>query len=105
MLGAEPLAPGWKTARIAPHPGNLKHAKGRVPTPLGPVDIQWANDTSFQLSVDLPDGMSARIELPAKGKSDHVWMNGKEVVFTRKGSRLIVDAPVSGRRRFTVKAD
>ncbi len=105
VLGAQPLEPGWKTARIAPHPGDLKQAKGRVPTPLGPIEIHWVRNPAFSLKIDLPDGMAARIDLPSMHPSDRALLDGKEVAATRKGSRLFVDEPVTGRLKFTVTAD
>ncbi len=105
VLGAQPLAPGWKTARIAPQTGALKHAKGHIPTPLGPVKIHWVRDTSFHLKLDLPEGMDARVILPSKGPSDQVWMDGERIAFTRRGTLLEIDEPVGGSRRFMVKAD
>ena len=65
VLGAEALSPGWKQARIRPHPGTLAHAKGKIPTPLGPIDVGWENGNSFQMNLSLPDGMTAKLELPA----------------------------------------
>jgi hypothetical protein len=104
LLGATPAEPGWKSARIAPNPGNLKEAEGRIPTPRGPIEIHWIQDSSFNLKVDLPEGMTARIELPSSHPTDRVLMDGKEVAATRIGSRLVLDIPVSKGGEFTVEA-
>ncbi len=103
ILGAEPLTAGWKSARIAPRTGNLKEAKGKVPTPLGPILIQWIRDSSFHLKLDLPATMSARVELPSKNPADRVFMDDKPVAATRKGSWLVVDEPVQGSRKFSIR--
>lgn len=103
VLGAEASSPGWKTARIAPVAGGLKEAKGRVPTPRGPVLVHWIRNSSFHLKVDLPEGMSATIELPSDHPDDRVFLDDKEVDATRSGARLRVDAPVTGSRKFAVK--
>lgn len=79
VLGAAPLTPGWSHAVICPHPGPLKRADGKVPTPLGPVLIRWENGATFKLSLVLPPGMSARVQLPAIEHSKGVVMNGKPV--------------------------
>jgi hypothetical protein len=104
LLGATPAAPGWKSARIAPNPGGLKEAKGKIPTPRGPVEVHWIQDSSFHLKVDLPEGMTAQIELPSSRPTDRVLMDGKQIAATRAGSRLVVDEAVRGKRKFTVEA-
>jgi hypothetical protein len=74
-----------------------------VPTPLGPVSIEWIRKDAFQLQLDLPDGMKATVELPASESSSRVFMDGQPVPATRKGDRLVLDQPVQGRRKFEVK--
>jgi hypothetical protein len=96
VLGAEALAPGWKQARIRPNTGDLKFAKGRIPTPCGPIEIGWENKSSFQMRLELPDGMTAQIEVPASPASKGVSINGEPVPAKRIGSRWHVDQAVSG---------
>lgn len=96
IIGAETLVPGWKQARIRPHTGNLAYAKGRIPTPLGPIELGWENKSSFQMNLHLPSGMTAKLELPASPSSKEVTVNGKPVPARRVGSRWIVDGDVSG---------
>lgn len=103
VLGVEPLSPGWKTALIAPHPGGLGESKGRIPTPCGPIIVQWLRDPVFQLITRLPDSMTARIDLPSDNPADRVWIDGKEAAFTRTGSRLVLDQMVKGLTIITVK--
>ena len=43
VLGVQPLAAGWKRAVIRPNPGHLSAASGKVPTPRGPVMVDWKN--------------------------------------------------------------
>lgn len=104
LLGATPAEPGWKSVRIAPSTGGLKEAKGKIPTPRGPVEIHWLQDTSFNLKVDLPEGMTARVELPSSRPTDRVLMDGKPVSTTWAGSRLVVNDAVSGSRKFAVES-
>lgn len=96
VLGAGALEPGWKQARIRPHPGTLAYAKGKIPTPLGPVEVGWENKTSFQMRVELPPGMTAKLEIPASPSSKGVSINGKAVSAKRIGSHWHVDQAVSG---------
>ena len=65
VLGAQPATAGWKTATIRPRTSGLKFARGKVPTPGGPIEIDWKNDSTFKLALILPPEMSAQIDLPA----------------------------------------
>ncbi len=103
VLGAQTASPGWGTAVIRPCPAGLKFARGKVPTPLGPVSIDWKNESSFQLQLALPDGMKARIELPATEGSSRVLANGEPVQATRQGDRWVVTDPVDGSVEYEVE--
>jgi hypothetical protein len=96
VLGAQPAAPGWTTAMIRPCPGGLTYARGRVPSPLGPIEIDWKNESAFALSLALPGGMQAKVELPATEETTGVFVNGKPVDATKKGGRWILRDEVSG---------
>ncbi len=96
VLGVEADEPGWKVARIRPYTGTLNHAKGKVPTPRGPIEVGWENKSSFRMNINLPDGMTARLELPASPTSKGVSINGETVPAKRSGSRWIVSEHVSG---------
>ncbi len=96
VLGAQPLEPGWKKARIRPHPGGLSHAKGRVPSPLGPILIEWKCGPLFELSLELPAGMTARVDLPAVAGSRGVAIDGKPVQAHRVGERWVLEEDVAG---------
>ena len=90
VLGAEPTAPGWQTALIRPCPGPLQHAKGKVPTPRGPIKIDWNNESGFQLRVQLPKGMAARVDVPQTEGSIGVFVDGHQVDATRSGHRWVL---------------
>jgi hypothetical protein len=91
VLGARPLAPGWGSALIRPNPGDLQFAKGKLPTPRGPILIDWKRGAAFTLSLTLPPGTAARVELPAAGDAGQVYADGKRVAAKRKGDRWIVE--------------
>ncbi len=103
ILGAEPLTAGWGTARISPKIGGLDFARGKVPTPRGPIQIAWKHDGSFKLSLRLPEDMQAQVDLPITGKATSVFCEGKRVEATRVSNRWKVDQPVSGNVTFEVK--
>jgi hypothetical protein len=103
LLGATPAEPGWKSARIAPITGGLKEAQGRIPTPRGPIEVHWVQDSSFHLKIELPEGMTARIEMPSNRPTDRVTKDGKVVATTRVGSRLVLNERVGGSSRITME--
>jgi alpha-L-rhamnosidase len=69
VLGIQPLTPGYDEILIAPKPGNLTWAHGRVPTPHGPVECHWslAGDTCT-LRIDAASDRPVRVELPFPGE-------------------------------------
>jgi alpha-L-rhamnosidase len=103
LIGAEPLSPGWTRALIRPHPGDLKSAEGKIPTPRGPIQILWKSDSTFKISVKLPPGISAKLELPATSASKGVTLDGKSTPATRNGSRWLVTQEVTGNATLEVK--
>jgi hypothetical protein len=96
VLGAEPASPGWETARISPRVGRLEYAKGIVPTLRGPIAIDWQNSDAFSLSLALPEGMRAKIDIPAPAGSNGVWLNGQPVEAAKINDRWILESAVSG---------
>jgi len=96
VLGAQPLTPGWSTALIRPGTGKLEFANGKVPTPLGPIFIDWRKGTNFKLTLKLPEGMKASIDLPAPPGSGAVWMNGQPVKAKLARNRWVLEDEVSG---------
>jgi hypothetical protein len=96
VLGVRPLAPGWTRALIRPNPGPLKWADGKVPTPLGAVLVRWESGDAFKLSLDLPSGMSAQVQLPASPNSSGVFLGGQPVRAHRDGLWWTLDKDVTG---------
>tara|TARA_R110002049_G_scaffold46487_1_gene135106 strand:- start:37363 stop:39867 length:2505 start_codon:yes stop_codon:yes gene_type:complete len=101
VLGVQPTAPGWSTVMIRPCSGGLKHARGRVPTPRGPIEIDWSDESNFTLSLTVPEGVSANVELPVSASTEVVLKNGKPVAATKQGKRWVVTGTVSGSAVFT----
>lgn len=58
VCGVEPASPGFKTVRIAPHPGHLKKIKAQVPHPKGliKIDLQMTAQ-GIKGIVALPEGL------------------------------------------------
>jgi len=65
VLGVTPVAPGFSRIEIRPHRCSLDNARGRVCTPLGPVDVEWrVVDGRFSLTATAPAGVPVRVVLP-----------------------------------------
>jgi hypothetical protein len=103
VLGARPLAPGWTRANVRPHAGPLTAASGRIPTPRGAITIDWQAGRTFTLSLSLPAGMAARVELPAAADSRGVWIDGQPVRAQREAGYWVLQADVSGRASLEVR--
>jgi hypothetical protein len=96
VLGVRPLTPGWRRTMVRPHPGSLTHAEGKVPTPRGPVFVNWTRGTGFRMELRLPAGVTARVELPASERSQGVLVGGKPARATRSGGNWVLDEDVAG---------
>lgn len=96
ILGVQERVPGWTSVIVRPHPGGLKSAAGKIPTPRGPVMIAWENGGKFNLTMTLPVGVSGSVELPAPLKSTGVFSGGKALAAQRVGARWKLDDPVTG---------
>ncbi|MHC4997374.1 MAG: family 78 glycoside hydrolase catalytic domain, partial [Planctomycetota bacterium] len=103
ILGVQPALPGWTCATIRPTTGGLKFARGRIPTPRGPIEVDWSNTSTFKLSLTLPDGMSASVALPADERSTGVFLDGNGVEATKVGNRWVVKELVSGSVKMEVE--
>jgi hypothetical protein len=96
VLGVQPLAPGFKKVSVKPNLGTLSFAKGTVPTPEGPIRIDWKRTNTFTLTLRLPKGTRAVVDLPALADLSRVFVNGTQVTTTRSSTRIKLDREVSG---------
>ena len=65
VLGVKPLSPGFRAFEICPTPVDLQWAKGRVPTPQGPIQVAWERKKStLCLDICVPDRCSATVRPP-----------------------------------------
>lgn len=103
VLGVQPATAGWATAMIRPCTGGLKHARGRVPTSRGPIEIDWNNESTFKISVSIPEGMVARVEVPAANGTTGIFADGKPVAATKGGGRWIVTEELTGSVKLEVR--
>ena len=64
VLGIRPSSPGFRTVSIAPTLGPLHRAEGRVPHPLGDIEVRLVREGARGLRADitLPRGLSGVLE-------------------------------------------
>jgi hypothetical protein len=82
VLGVRPALPGFATFDFSPSLGDLAWAKGTVPTPHGPIEVELraaSPDRRLQARLTLPPGVVARIPAHVRGTWDIV-LNGANVV-------------------------
>lgn len=103
VLGVTSIEPGWKKARIAPQTGSLTFARGKVPTPKGPILIDWMKQGTFRLSIELPDGVSGQVELP-EAMGSAITSGGKQLKATKIGDRWVLDQDVQGKVEIEIRA-
>jgi len=96
VLGVRVLTPGWGRALIQPHPGALSSVEGHVPTPRGEISVSWRQEKNFTMTLDLPSGVTAKVELPAFPGSRGVWIGNKHVQAHRDGQWWKLENDVSG---------
>jgi hypothetical protein len=86
VLGVRPHAPGWEVAGIRPHLGSLTGARGRVPTPKGPVEVRWQREgDALALKLEAPQGMRVRLSLPPTERAKTLVVNGSKVAIPEGG--------------------
>lgn len=69
VCGVEPGSPGFRTVRIAPHPGHLKRIRGVVPHPQGDIEVELQRDDRK---------ITGQVTLPGSLGGEFVW-NGRTV--------------------------
>jgi alpha-L-rhamnosidase len=72
------------------------NAEGRIPTPRGELVISWRKGKSFFLKINIPTGMTARVELPALQGASQIRRGGKLIKAHREGAWWILDRDESG---------
>ena len=105
LMGIRPLTPGFSKALIAPQPGDLTTATITVPTVRGTITESWERKAGdIGMTVTLPTGMTARIQLPPSlVRSKTVVLNGKRVEPQRNGNFFVIDGAAAGRQHIVIK--
>jgi hypothetical protein len=79
ILGVRPTEPAWRRVRIEPCPEALDNARGVVPTPHGPLRVDWekAGEDQLAVRVDVPEGITATFVSPT-GEERELETGGQE---------------------------
>jgi alpha-L-rhamnosidase len=89
VLGVGPVEAGYKTWLVEPQPGDLNWAEGSVPTPSGPIQVRWEQQTAhFSLQVTVPAGTHATAGVPVRTPSYALKINGHPVKATKRPGSL-----------------
>jgi hypothetical protein len=68
VLGVRPAEPAFTTVRIEPHLGRLQRAEGRVPHPLGIIEVRLVRSgvSGLRAEITLPPGLEGVLAWPGK---------------------------------------
>jgi len=58
--------------------------------------MDWTHDGNLRLTLELPDGIDASIDVPATGDDAQVYVDGGRVDAERVGERLVLDGSYRG---------
>lgn len=98
VLGATPMVPGWREFKIAPQTLGLRFAKGRVPTGLGVINVEWQFDEEnlLEMIIEAPEELQGTVHLPrdllVAEEETLFTVNGLEETapFVMQGGKVVV---------------
>ena len=104
LMGIQPGSPGFTSALIKPEIGTLTLAEIRVPTALGSIYEKITQDEkNYQVDLELPKGMKARVELPVFQKGiGSLQIAGTSISPTLKNGKWVFEN-IQGKIRVTLK--
>jgi hypothetical protein len=87
VLGVEPTGAGWQTFSVKPNFCDLRWAKGVVPSPFGPITVEWKHEINgtVNLYLKVPEYTTAEISLPGSDQGK-IIINGKKAGINRGAS-------------------
>lgn len=104
VLCVRPLSPGFASMVIQPQPGSLDWLEGKVPTPLGTVELSLnINDNMLTGTVTTPPGCTFTLDLPVPdGAAGSLTLSGVVVSATVANGRLVLTGIPTGAYTFKV---
>jgi hypothetical protein len=108
ILGVEPLQAGYTKTLIWPRCAGksaadiLSWARGKVPTPKGPIVVEWHQTAAgFQMTVELPSQTSGLVRLPSDW-GDQVLVDAKPVTGQKYGGSIDIELQTPGKHTVAV---
>jgi alpha-L-rhamnosidase len=104
VLGIQPTGPGFSTVDIRPDLVDLAWARGGEPTPHGLLKLEARkNGNAMAISIDVPEGVTARVAVPATASASQVMVNGNAVpsIPAENGVRAIITLNQAGHYELT----
>jgi hypothetical protein len=103
ILGVVPTQTGFRRFAVKPvHVAGVSWANGQVPTPYGPIAVNWTaaptrelEARAFQLWVVVPMGTQADVSVPVAGARDNVAVDERVAWDGTSGSGLLFGASYS----------
>jgi alpha-L-rhamnosidase len=99
VLGIQPTGAGFSMVDIRPDLVDLEWARGGEPTPHGLLTVDARkNGGAMAITVDVPEGVVARVSVPVSSAGSRVLVNGGAVsaVPAENGARAIVTLDHAG---------
>ncbi|MGJ7030225.1 alpha-L-rhamnosidase C-terminal domain-containing protein [Niabella hirudinis] len=103
LMGVAPLSPAFETVEIKPRPGPLRHARLKLATLKGNVQVVFSKTAgSFQMETGLPANTSGTICLPRQSDADRIFKDGRKIAATADGSFWVIKNVQSGAAQWRV---
>lgn len=98
ILGIRPTKEGFSETEIRPDLVGLKWARGQEPTPNGPLKVDLRDEAGMHATIELPEGVHAKILFPIARGADHVMVNGtaREGSPAEDGTRMAIELNAAG---------
>ena len=106
VLGIQPTGAGFNTVDIRPDLVDLEWAKGAEPTPKGLLEVDLRKTpTGPAITIDIPEGVVARISVPVSQTTAQVTVNGNAMQATaaENGTRKMVTLSNAGHYSITAR--
>ena len=98
ILGIEPRGAGFSEVDIRPDLLDLAWAQGGEPTPRGILKLDIRKENGYKATIDLPEGIVARVSLPVSSPGEAIWVNGARQAgeSAEGGKRRVVTLKTAG---------
>ena len=98
ILGIRPTAEGFSETEIRPDLVGLTWARGQEPTPNGLLKIDLRDESGMHATIDLPEGVHAKVLFPIAKGADHVVVNGtaRTGSLVETGTRMVIELNTAG---------